>query len=539
MSKIERAVWIVFAAALSIAIGFHVYNSTPAAPSTPVHFNASSGPSPVIPASWRVANWYLDPQDTSGTAVPGNNCTTSATACLTYGEIQQQLGTTSPQLQQVTTTHLLSAQTAGVDSIFRTSQLANGAQDILIGTPLIVAGSGSPFVGGAVTAKVRGGPGTLLQVATMPATAAAKQLVFNSTRNSYAFIDSMSGSTATMTQPIPASVINTVGIPSLSEDNTWATGDTLNTYTLPLANVKSWNPTSGDLGSAAVTSASVGWMQWVNVPDTSGAGTSNYPLISNGQPNIMSSCLVSGRLSTASNVERGPAGAIVIGTDVTGLVQAMSGVTEVYGGIIRTTGSGFFGPLTFLDGDTIILGTWSTYGTINAGSVYGTGTAEVRAGQSWVQNISGSAIWGSMNFTLTPGALYQNVNGTTFVNTFLVSGQITFNLSVGTGYTPTNCGTFTLNGTTAVNVAGTFPAVSVIAWSLNTIGSTPGTGSPYFATTAIQANQFTVKSPTPSANDVYNWCASPVSVALTAANMDLYGNLNDPNTRAIFTNGLN
>jgi hypothetical protein len=66
-------------------------------------------------------------------------------------------------------------------------------------------------------------------------------------------------------------------------------------------------------------------------------------------------------------------------------------------------------------------------------------------------------------------------------------------------------GTLTLNGTTAVAVA--LPAIeitSVIALSLNTVGSTAGATAPYVSALTVGTG-FSVKSGTASANDVINY----------------------------------
>lgn len=69
-----------------------------------------------------------------------------------------------------------------------------------------------------------------------------------------------------------------------------------------------------------------------------------------------------------------------------------------------------------------------------------------------------------------------------------------------------NWGQFTLNGTTEVAVNGSFFADTPITFSLATVGTTPGNALPYFDK-AQAAGTFYVKSPTVSANDVYNWHA--------------------------------
>ena len=55
---------------------------------TPTKFGASGGTaSPIIPASWTVPCVVYRSGNSSGTASDSNNCTTSATACLTWHQI--------------------------------------------------------------------------------------------------------------------------------------------------------------------------------------------------------------------------------------------------------------------------------------------------------------------------------------------------------------------------------------------------------------------------------------------------------------------
>ena len=165
-------------------------------------------------------NWCINP-------AAGNNemgIGTMASPLKTWNEVVARLGSSDPVYPygQGVTVHLANSQPANTDPIYFAPKLSGGAQAILIGSLIPIA---TAFAAGTVTAKVRGGPGTLLQIANMPAGTAANQLVYNSTRNSYAFIDSMIGSTAVMQQPLTAAsiAIPATGLPAGVKDDTWTT----------------------------------------------------------------------------------------------------------------------------------------------------------------------------------------------------------------------------------------------------------------------------------------------------------------------------
>jgi hypothetical protein len=149
-----------------------------------------------------------------------------------------------------------------------------------------------------------------------------------------------------------------------------------------------------------------------------------------------------------------------------------------------------------------------------------------------------TSLWGSGNVTVNTGSTYFNGSGSTFALSLLTSGTLALG-SLTTGFTSQNCGTFTNNGVTQVDTppaAGHWPANSLFSFSLNTVGGTAcGTGGPYFSAAVTQDNLFT-KAVTANCNDVYNYCAQPASVSITAANLDLFNGLHDPYTGAVFAN---
>ncbi len=397
---------------------------------------------PSNPASWTQATWFIDPQNSSGQASDRNTGLNSSHPLLTWAEVVGRMGTTSPYLAQVTTFTFLSGQSANVDPIFFTPRLANGSQAILLGTLTQIADIPTC---GTVTPKSIGAPGTLLQVASMPGGAAAKQLVLNVTRSSYAFIDSMVSTTATMSQPIQATFITTpqaLSTASNMEDNTWTTGDHLTLYTCCTLNLKNWRPTGGDQVSAGVTTACVGWVQFIHIPV--GNNNSTYVLNAYGQPNIMSACQIDGAL-TLSSESNTKTGAMTIGCDVEGSVGHASGVSGSAGGIIRT--GGVIGHRSFFSNDIILHGQWLFRNTACAhGSAIG-GTDGVYSDGTWLLDFGGTVevftkAWGSFTVTVNPNAAFHNNSGNTWATSLLTTGTLKLGAST-TGYVLNTSGVMT------------------------------------------------------------------------------------------------
>ena len=179
-----------------------------------------------------------------------------------------------------TTVHLVSSQTPGSERIIFNPKL-RGAN-----TNLVIDGSsgivwGSTFAAGTVTPFAWGNPGVDLQIASMPGGTVAGQIALNVTRQSYAVIDSMSGSTATLCTPITVASYATGPL----VDTGWTTGDTIQVGTLPYLNLEYLTLTSGDT-NASFTSGNFA-LQFVRVPDVSGvSGSSQATLIFHSGSNV-------------------------------------------------------------------------------------------------------------------------------------------------------------------------------------------------------------------------------------------------------------
>ena len=258
-------------------------SSTGGAPGTPAY----------NPTWYAAANIYVDPANSTGLASDANAGTSAITPLLTFGQIVQRWGSSSPQLAVSTTIHQMSSQGAG-DPVILSPIMSAGTNFALVGTTVA---AGAPFSPGSVTPKVRGNPGTLLQLTAMPAGSAAGQLVQNVTKNSYAFIDSMAAAVATMTQPLAASGLFTIDPTQVyAEDDTWAAGDTYQRLTLPTTNLKIFDVSGGD--STAGYTAPIGWLQTVHVVDVSGVGGNSVfaPRLVDGNNMTISSCQIDPQL---------------------------------------------------------------------------------------------------------------------------------------------------------------------------------------------------------------------------------------------------
>jgi hypothetical protein len=386
---------------------------------------------PVFPPIWTVRAWFVNPL----TGLDGNSCTSSGSPCKTFGEIFiHRLQTTSPTFVQQTIFTLQASQSGTLDAIFFTPHLANGGQAALVGT-LTVACTGTA---GTVTPKARTGGGTLLTVASFPACAVQGSYVLNTTRNSYASVNTISG-TATMSQPIPAAVVTTIGTASSgAEDNTWTTGDSLTVYAArPSVNLKQWEPVGGDFSSGG-SQGSVGWVQWVQIADSSGDGASEYPAMNDAASTVYSGVQFVPRVHQDSFHGRGFA-SVFMGCDFDSAFVAYGGTSYLYGGILRSTAGNGGGAVITLDGDLIALGTqtWAASATY-IGFLYLAATLNVY--QGFVRLNSGGILYGTAGTTLFPGGVFYNATLSSWATVYLLTGTNQFGnattgsaFSVGTG----------------------------------------------------------------------------------------------------------
>ena len=412
---------------------------------------AATGSQPISPASWSVPNWYFDAANSTGCASDSNSCTSATCSsggigpCVTVQEvITHRWGTDAPILPQTTTLHLLSAETIGQETVVLEPVLKGTTTNfVIIGTP---SNAGSTFSAGTVTAKSRGNPGTLLQIASMPAGAVAGQLVYNSTRSSYAFIDKMTGSTATMTQPFTASTLTTItSVPQLTEDDGWAAGNTLQLETPLLFNLKSLRPQSSD--SNASFSSPVTWVQGIYFPDPAPApGDSTVTMVPYGGGMDFSNCRFDAFLLFDGHTNVYGAGAL--NSWMNGGLHFDFAIMD--GGASNTAANSFtrFENISSIDGDAILHGNTFVKGAYDIfGWSYTDGEIAVAHGGTMLieptstLTTNSAWLWGPGSINLEgPNSAAQNVSGTTWANSLTLGTLYIDGVTTGSKY---SAGTWT------------------------------------------------------------------------------------------------
>jgi hypothetical protein len=201
----------------------------------------ASTETPIIPPSWTVPNWYVDPANSSGVASDSNSGTAATGAAgsgigplLTFQELNVHrwgcIGTPNacPRLRQSTTVTFLSSQTTNADPVYFSPSEENGAQFLVQGV-LTSAQQVCSTTLSAVTAKNRATPQLLKATFTSCAGAAVNQLVVNTTHPSRAWTYAASGGGWLMSQPMtPANP--TAGFSTPTEVDTWASTDAVVVY---------------------------------------------------------------------------------------------------------------------------------------------------------------------------------------------------------------------------------------------------------------------------------------------------------------------
>lgn len=204
--------------------------STFSGSNTTVLASSSQSVGPIIPTSWTVPQWYVDPSNVSGTASDNNNCTTTSTPCLTWHEINDHrwgcLGSPEecPRLRQSTNITFLSSHTTNADPVVFQPQIELTSSVVLQGAaPTLV----STVTLSGTTSKNRTAGSNSLLITNLGATGAVNQLVENTTHPSRAWVyKSLGANSFDMTQPL----VKTNGVPAFfpAEVDTWANGDSVN-----------------------------------------------------------------------------------------------------------------------------------------------------------------------------------------------------------------------------------------------------------------------------------------------------------------------
>lgn len=240
--------------------------------------NLSNIPAPGTPAynpawySW--SDIWFDPVGGSDSNV-GGSMGAPAAGLKTMAEVVRRYGSATPAITtgQGLKVHQVSAQTPGTDLFSFSPRMANG-NFVWDGT-LGLTALGVPFSPAAVIVMVRGTPGVLWQMTGMPAGSAAGDLVHNVTRDSWAWINSMAGAVATMTQPFTNASLTAIGPGApFVRDLGWVNTDTYQRYSVPACNYQGCQPAGGASDAAYTTPTT--WIQFIKVVDQSGVGNDTF-----------------------------------------------------------------------------------------------------------------------------------------------------------------------------------------------------------------------------------------------------------------------
>lgn len=224
-------------------------------PKAVVRASSSQTLGPIIPISWTVPQWYVDPSNVSGTASDNNNCTTTSTPCLTWHEINdhrwgcQGSPSDCPRLRQTTTITFLSSHTDSSDPVyFQPAIETTGTISIQGAAPTVVA---SGVILSGTTPKSRTAGSNSLLITNLGASGAADLLVQNTTHPSRAWaFKSLGGNSFSMTQPLTlATVPGTPTVPG-PEVDTWTNGDSVNILRPVAVNLVKVNPTFSDVNTS-------------------------------------------------------------------------------------------------------------------------------------------------------------------------------------------------------------------------------------------------------------------------------------------------
>ena len=387
------------------------------------------------PAWYALTQIWWDPGNSSGLASNTNSGATALSPLLTWQEIQRRYGLWSPQFnngQSVQIVQMSAQPLPTTDPIFFEPKVTDGGQAILDVVPTALAALATITVN---TAKARGAPGTLLTLtlASCPVGVAAGMLAVNSTRSSQAIVDSV-GATVVMQQPqTTASLLNTAILPAPVSDDSWTTGDSVQFYVLSRCNLKRWRPMGGDETSALQPCG--GSVFEASITDTSGNDNSQYLHGNASACNVLVNCVVNCRTAFSSEAGRGQ-GLYSVGCSHVGLVQMWSPAAQVYGGAFANGANiDGGGPNTWTN-DSIVHGTINAnQGVIQPGNFYSDGSFVV-AGCVQVGSSAGFA-WGSYSVNVSPGGIWSNGSGSTFVlKGLLTSGTLKLNgVATGSIYT--------------------------------------------------------------------------------------------------------
>ncbi len=421
----------------------HAHAGHPTAAHAAARPAAVGSPGPIIPASWTIPNWYVDPANSTGCASNSNNCTSATCGgggvgpCLLVTEITgHRWGTQSPTLAQNTTITVLSPETLNQEHIILTPYVVAGSVFGLIDTPTLEG----TFTLGVVTPKNRAT--AQLLTSTGFAVGNPGDLVVNATHPSNARIYQIAAGTATLTQPLaPITIADASDFPSAmpAEVDTWATGDSVIVYSLPLLNIDHLVGEGGQTVPSTIGGTS--WVQNVLIPDNTGSPGNSYFAI--GQPSSTTvAWFVNSTVEPFAIVQGPTAGGVDGSFDVNDWFAGGLSISDgsMVGGACVLFGCGVY-QFAAIDGDAI-----ASSGLNNGMNMYEQGFLGLVYAANGVSLFNGARgkldpiwypstiLWGLGAINVQDTSSMEKVTGATWVASMLLPSMTIDGSGTGTSY---------------------------------------------------------------------------------------------------------
>jgi hypothetical protein len=377
------------------------------------------------------ANWYIDPQNSTGLASDDNTGATALLPLLHKAEVSRRWGQL-PSIAVQVTINYLSADTAATDPWAFPAIFTGNASGIRHTAPL----PASSFTGTllAVTAKNTAAGGNALQstFTTVTGAIAANMLLVNTTRaNSRAFVQrNISGGNWQITQP--RTPYAGTGLATGAEVNTWANGDSIVGYTLPAISIADASSVFASIGSAFTNLVTL----WQIAPTSFGIADQDQ-MILGGTYTQIQECVLNCGLSVYKLYQLNVINSVINSVVISG---GSGNELLMYSGAFQASGLGGATPFYFFDQDCILR---PTNVHNNLASSFLGNTAASNLCIDTTVNISGFTTSQDTGLATLYGGGTLNVLQGTLMYSLAATGKIniTLNLNgVATGYSNATAG---------------------------------------------------------------------------------------------------
>ena len=383
-------------------------------------------------------DWYVDWNRGVDTN-PGTQAAPIKT--ITGGFLSKFEDSDAPYLPNGTTLHIVSAQPKGGEFISLFPRIGFGSLNI-VGTPAV---SGQPFALGVVTPRSRLAGGNPQWTAAGFTGKTVGQYVVNATRgNSTSIIVAINGDIATLRQPqtpldyATAPIYSPAGFTVPARVDTWAQGDTVQVYDLPLLNLVDFSCRGSRNDNSGITKGRL-WLDKLHIPDQN--STPGYGIFAPeyiGGYVVINECWVDAGIQTQNTTFQ----SLIHGSYLANGYQFQ--FTNFAGTVIDGFGAQFE-HVNWCEGDTVIAGGSAVTGLLYCEDLCITSFVIMHPGsQMEIRQLdysdpTGGVIYGSGSLSLQPMSTVARRLPTTSWATCLTVATLKFpgNATIGSAYSAT------------------------------------------------------------------------------------------------------